>query len=171
MSTWPNLATVVSSKPSSDARSSTSAQARKERLPSASIFFAVASTISARRALGITSAPASASPRAIVWPIPDVPPTTTAVLPLKSKPGYAIFLRCKSALDLGSEPADRRQAACPEPRWLRHQPAGNNWTKERVARLWAFSAYFLAVNLLRSRTENRRLPHGPPPHPVNPMAG
>ena len=48
---------------------------------------AAAATSGARRALGITSAPACARPRAMARPIPELPPITTAVFPFRSRPG------------------------------------------------------------------------------------
>src|SRR5262252_10486868 len=40
--------------------------------------------MSSRRPVATTSAPPSASPRAILLPSPEVPPTTTATRPLRS---------------------------------------------------------------------------------------
>ena len=86
MSTFPNVLTIDSSKRSREARSVTSEVIDNDRRPKASISPAAILTCSCRRAVGTTSAPAWASPSAIARPIPEVPPTTTATLPLRSKP-------------------------------------------------------------------------------------
>src|SRR3954449_247477 len=53
-------------------------------VPSAASSFRAASPSSALRALMYTRAPARSSPRAIIRPIPRVPPVTTATLPVRS---------------------------------------------------------------------------------------
>src|SRR5262249_13772888 len=58
---------------------------RSVRRPRRSISAATSSMRLIRRPVTTTSAPASASPRASVRPIPLVPPTTTALLPVRSK--------------------------------------------------------------------------------------
>src|SRR5262249_27095812 len=85
MSTWPNDARHVSRRPPSDRASPTSAGWRSVRRPVLSMVLATSSTMSARRPVATTSAPACASPIAIARPMPDVPPTTTAVWPVRSK--------------------------------------------------------------------------------------
>src|SRR5580704_3529793 len=90
ISTLPNSFTVPSSSACSVARSATSDVRRNALRPVASIAFAASSTCSGRRELATTSAPASASPIAIANPIPEVPPTTTADLPLRSNNGCPI---------------------------------------------------------------------------------
>src|SRR5665213_3595094 len=86
ISTPPNLEIVFSKTCSREPRSPTSEVTASERRPSDSICAAVSFTCSARRDVATTSAPASASPNASAWPIPEVPPTTTATLPLTSSP-------------------------------------------------------------------------------------
>src|SRR5919112_499495 len=90
MSTRPKASRQAASNASSEARSATSDVTRSVRLPRSSISAAAASTCSARREVGTTSAPASASPCATARPMPDVPPTTTATLPVSSKGAYPI---------------------------------------------------------------------------------
>jgi len=87
----PNASTVASCRACRDARLSTSLVIRRERRPSASISVAVCSTSLSLRALGTTSAPASARPRAMAWPSPVVPPMTTATLPVRSKRFWLIL--------------------------------------------------------------------------------
>jgi hypothetical protein len=79
MSTLPKRATDACSSASSDARSVTSEATASEPRPMASISRTVSSTRSARRDVGTTLAPASASARDMMRPIPEVPPMTTAV--------------------------------------------------------------------------------------------
>jgi hypothetical protein len=84
-SAFPNAPTVLSRSRWSDARSVTSEVSRSVFRPRDSISLAVASTCSRRRDDATTSAPASASPWARARPIPEVPPRTTAVLPVRSR--------------------------------------------------------------------------------------
>src|SRR5947209_4047474 len=90
ISTLPNSVTVPSRSACKLARSATSEVSRRARRPVVSIAFAASSTCSSRRELATTSAPASANPTAIASPIPEVPPTTTADLPLRSNNGCPI---------------------------------------------------------------------------------
>src|SRR5271155_5191413 len=88
MSTFPNAWMEACSNFSSDPRSATSQLTRRDRRPTPSISSAITFTSSMWRALGTTSAPASASPRASVRPIPELPPITTATLPSRSSRLY-----------------------------------------------------------------------------------
>ncbi len=90
MSTLPHAFTVSSSRCCNVARSPTSEVSRSALRPLDSICAAASSTCSCRRELATTSAPASANPTAMASPIPDVPPTTTAVFPVKSNNEFAI---------------------------------------------------------------------------------
>ncbi len=85
MSTLPKRETVSASSFSRDPRSCMSQVRRRVARPRASISAAVSSTCSWRRAEATTSAPASASPRLMARPMPEVPPTTTAILPSSCK--------------------------------------------------------------------------------------
>src|SRR5580693_5822363 len=67
--------------------------------PSATISWLAASTSSERRPVGITFAPAVASPRAKVSPMPLVPPITTAVLSVRSKRGWPIYFSASYTFD------------------------------------------------------------------------
>ena len=87
MSILPNAASTASRARSSEARSQTSAGTRSVRRPFSSISLAVDSTFSAVRAQATTSAPASAMPSDSARPIPCVPPSTTATLPVRSREG------------------------------------------------------------------------------------
>src|SRR5262249_21579172 len=84
MSTVPNAFRQASRSARSDAPSLTSVGPRRARRPFVSIADATSSTTPFRRPVGTTSAPASARPSASARPMPVVPPTTTAVRPLKS---------------------------------------------------------------------------------------
>src|ERR1700722_6021896 len=100
MSTFPNVVNTTSSNACTDANSDTSELIRSDRCPIASMSRAAASTMSARRPVGMTSAPASANPRLMARPIPDVPPTTTATLPLRSKPVYFTRASLRAIIDI-----------------------------------------------------------------------
>jgi len=89
ISTFPNVWTEACSTFSNDPRSPTSQLMRSDLRPMDSISSAIPFTSSMRRALGTTSAPASASPRASVRPIPEVPPITTATLSSSCRGLYA----------------------------------------------------------------------------------
>src|SRR5580658_1944008 len=81
MSIFPNCARASSRTRSNEERSHTSEARRRVCRPIASIAAAVSSTCCWRRAVAITSAPASASPSESARPMPDDPPVTTATFP------------------------------------------------------------------------------------------
>ena len=85
MSTCLNRSSQAASSACKDCASSTSLGCRSVWRPAASISAAVLSTCSGRRAEATTSAPAWARPRLIARPMPEVPPMTTAVFPVRSK--------------------------------------------------------------------------------------
>jgi hypothetical protein len=97
ISTLPNSARTASRSATRDARSLTSEVRRSALRPLDSISAAVVSTCSARRAEATMSAPASASPSEIARPMPVVPPTTTAVFPVRSKSDPAIQFPASNA--------------------------------------------------------------------------
>ena len=120
MSTLPNAARMASCKAWRDARSPTSLAARNERRSRASISAAAFSTSGNRREEGTTSAPASASPRAMAWPRPVTPPMTTATLPVKSNRGGVTKMILRPAAELikaGQPTVEQRTPAlawCPK---------------------------------------------------------
>ena len=83
ISTRPKDSRVLACNASIDDRSSTSTVSASDRRPAALMSAVVCSTSDVRREAAITSAPAFASPSAIARPMPDVPPSTTAVFPHK----------------------------------------------------------------------------------------
>src|SRR3984893_5187859 len=93
ISTFPSVWTEACSSLVNDPRSATSQLIRSDRRPRDSISSAITFTSSRRRELGTTSAPASASPRARVRPIPELPPITTATLPLRSSFLYPMVVQ------------------------------------------------------------------------------
>src|ERR1700682_2873414 len=88
-SVWTEACSTLANDP----RSATSQLTRSDRRPRDSISSAITFTSSRRRELGTTSAPASASPRARVRPIPELPPITTATLPLRSSFLYPMVVQ------------------------------------------------------------------------------
>src|ERR1700680_1406033 len=93
ISTFPSVWTEACSTLANDPRSATSQLTRSDRRPRDSISSAIRFTSSRRRELGTTSAPASANPRARVRPIPELPPITTATLPLRSSFLYPMVVQ------------------------------------------------------------------------------
>jgi hypothetical protein len=91
ISTLPSVPSTVERRCSSEVRSLTSTAKERLRQPTASIAAGIVFTWASRRPVATTSAPACANPMAMARPMPDVPPTTTAVLPFRSKPRYATF--------------------------------------------------------------------------------
>src|SRR5262249_16563610 len=87
ISTLPNSLTAAPSRACRLDRSVTSVEATRVLQPRHLISLATFSTKSVRRPVGTTFAPAWARPLASARPIPDVPPMTTAVLPVRSRSG------------------------------------------------------------------------------------
>src|SRR5262245_25658258 len=112
MSTWPKAARHASRSAAIDSTRATSTGCRSVRRPSRSMTAATSSTTSARRPVATTSAPASANPSAIARPMPDVPPTTTAVRPVRSnRDGVTAreeVAKVGSAIVLSGDAWDRR---------------------------------------------------------------
>src|SRR5689334_24033872 len=92
ISTLPNSPTTLCIRASRLDLSVTSAGATSDLRPKLCTCSAADSTRSVRRPVGTTLAPACASPLARAKPIPEVPPITTAVLPLRSSAGCPIVL-------------------------------------------------------------------------------
>src|SRR5262245_36979620 len=131
ISTLPKDSIVSERRCCNESRSETSEQTRNDRTPRFSISEAAFSTSSLRRELGMTSAPASAKPYAIALPMPEVPPITTATLPLKSRglklifrPRYLTFGRVQpGCYQMDDEQRDEvRRARYDEDRQVRTGP-------------------------------------------------
>ena len=81
MSGSPNAAAAASAPRSSEARSPRSALTHAASAPAARSPRAVSSSASSPRATSTTRAPGPARARAMPWPMPELPPVTTATLP------------------------------------------------------------------------------------------
>src|SRR5688500_10972883 len=85
-SRWPNASSTAVRSATIDSWSRTSTGRSSDRRPRSRTRWQLLRTCSSRRPVGTTSAPASARAHAIAWPMPEVPPMTTATRPSRFKP-------------------------------------------------------------------------------------
>ena len=105
------------------ALSPTSQAMGRKRLPSASISAPDSARFSIVREMPTTSAPASASPRAMVRPNPKLAPVTRATLPSRRNRSSMFVIRCRPHRCRSTGPAPRRRLRTVSPSPPGRRPA------------------------------------------------